>query len=305
MAKDIKQKRKLNIEVTPIVKKIEALTKRLVQTKVIGEYISVFKGAGLEFDGFKHYTQDMDAGEIDWKASVRAKELLVQKYREVRELLVYFMFDVSDSMIFGSTTKLKNEYAAEFILALTYTILTAGDSVGVINFSDRVVNRVSASKGTTQFYKIANRLMQPELYGGGFNLSVASDFALNFIKKKGSVVLIVSDFYGLGKGIAWQKKLKLMSAKFDLVCIIVRDPRDIMLPSDVKQVMVEDPFSGNRLLIDSKLLKERYESYTRKQDKALLKFFDENNIDYMVLNTDQDYLQAMFKFFNVRKSKVR
>ncbi|MFH0798009.1 MAG: DUF58 domain-containing protein [Candidatus Woesearchaeota archaeon] len=297
-------KRRLNIEVTPIVKKIEALTKRLVQTKVLGEYISVFKGAGLEFDGFKAYTPDMDGGEIDWKASVRAKELLVKKYREIRELQVYFLLDVSESMVFGSTEKLKNEYSVEFLLALSYTILTAGDSVGTIVFSDHVVHRISAGKGTTQFYRMARCLVDPTLYGGGYDLNKAADFALNFIKKRGSVVIIVSDFYGL-KETAWQKKLKLMAAKFDLVCVIIRDPRDKELPSDVGQVMIEDPYSGNRLVIDSKLLKKRYESYTKKQDKELISFFDENNIDYIELATNKDYLDAMFTFFNMRKKNIR
>lgn len=297
-------KRHLNVEITPIVKKIEALTKRLVQTKVLGEYISVFKGAGLEFDGFKQYTPDVDAEEIDWKASVRAKELLVKKYREIRELQVYFLLDVSESMVFGSTEKLKNEYSVEFLLALAYTILTAGDSVGVIAFSDHVIERVSAGKGTSQFYRMARYLVDPTLYGGGYDLANVSDFSLNFIKKRGSVVIIVSDFYGL-KNSNWQKKLKLMSAKFDLVCVLIRDPRDKQLPEDVGQVMVEDPYSGKRLIIDSRLLKARYESFTKRQDKDLLGFFEENNIDYIELTTDKDYLDAMFTFFNMRKRKIR
>ncbi|RME55446.1 DUF58 domain-containing protein [Candidatus Woesearchaeota archaeon] len=299
------EKRKVNIQVTPIVKKIEALTKRLVQTKVLGEYISVFKGAGLEFDGFKHYTPDMDASQIDWKASVRAKELLVQKYREVRELEVYFLLDVSNSMIFGSTEKLKNEFAGEFLLAMTYTILTAGDSVGIILFSDHIVHKINASKGTTQFYRIARFLTDPTIYGGGYDLVGAADFTLGFVKKKNSVVILLTDFLGLNKTTLWQKKLKLMAAKFDFVSVIIKDPRDIYLPEGIGEVMVEDPYTGDRLMIDSDLLRERYLSYTKKQDKEFIQFFEQNNIDYMQLMTDKDYIQSMFEFFNVRKSKIK
>ncbi|MEA3378508.1 MAG: DUF58 domain-containing protein [Nanoarchaeota archaeon] len=295
-------KRRLNVEVTPIVKKIEALTKRLVRTQILGEYISLFKGGGLEFDGFKDYNPALDASEIDWKASVRTKKLLVKKYREVRELEIYFLLDVSQSMIFGSTKKLKNEYAAEFLLAMAYTILSAGDAVGLIAFSDQVMHITQANKGTPHFYQMADQIIDPDLYGGGFNFDAGEKFALNFIKKKGSVVIVISDFYGL-QDKAWQHRMRLMAAKFDLICILVRDPRDKSLPDKVGQVIVQDPYTHERLLIDSSLLQERYSSFTKKQDKNLFAFFDDHSIDYMELSTDQDYLESLFKFFDMRRRK--
>jgi len=299
-----KEKKRLKVEVTPLIKKIEALTKRIVRTRTLGEYISVFRGAGLEFDGYKFYTPDMDASRIDWKASIRARELLVKFYREIRELQVYFLFDVSESMVFGSTDKLKNEYAVEFILALAYTIINAGDSVGLITFSDRVIHRIRAGKGIRQFYKIASILLDPTLYGGGYNLTNVEEFSLGFIKKKGSLAIIVSDFYGL-KGTLWQRKLKLMAAKFDTVCIVVRDPRDKYMPSDVHEVMIEDPYTGKRLLIDAALIKQRYESFTKKQDKALFDAFEDANVDAMELSTDKPLVQSLIDFFIVRRRKLR
>jgi uncharacterized protein (DUF58 family) len=155
------EKRKLKVDIAPLIKKIEALTKRIVRTRTMGEYISVFRGAGLEFDGYKEYMPDMDASAIDWKASVRARELLVKKYREIRDLEVYFVMDVSESMVFGSTEKLKNEYAVEFILSLAYTIIGAGDAVGLITFADSIITKYKAAKGTYQFYKMANKHIDP------------------------------------------------------------------------------------------------------------------------------------------------
>lgn len=297
------EKRKLKVEITPLIKRIEALTKRIVRTKTLGEYISIFKGAGLEFDGYRQYTTDMDASRIDWKASVRSRSMLIKVYREIRDLHVYFVFDVSESMVFGSTEKLKNEYAVEFALALAYTILGAGDAVGLITFSDNIIHRFKAAKGTQQFYKMAKVLLDPTLYGGGYNLANTAEFVLNFVERKNSLVIVVSDFYG-SKGASWKRKLKLMSAKFDTVCLVVRDPRDKSLPEDVKSVLVEDPFTGDRLLIDSALLKQRYETYVRQQDKELFNYFKEVNIDGVELVTDKPLVRTLLDFFITRRRKL-
>ncbi|MCG2719896.1 MAG: VWA domain-containing protein, partial [Nanoarchaeota archaeon] len=234
---------------------------------------------------------------------VRVRQLLVKKYREIRDLQVYFVMDVSESMVFGSTAKLKNEYSVEFILSLAYTILGAGDAVGLVTFSDNVITKFKAAKGINQFYKMAKILVDPTLYGGGYNLDTAEEFILNFVTRKGSVVILVSDFYGM-EGNAWKRRLKLLSAKFDVVCLVVRDPRDKYMTEEVRNVIMEDPFTGDRLLVDSAYIKERYESYTKKQDKELFGLFKEANVDALELPTDQPLLNVLMDFFKVRRSKM-
>lgn len=295
-----REERKLKVDIVQIIRKIEAITKRIVQTKTLGEYISVFRGAGLEFEGYKPYTTDIDASKIDWKASVKSKQMLVKVYREIRELEIYFMLDLSSSMVFGSEDKLKNECAAEFVLALAYTILNAGDSVGLITFSDGVKHHIKAMKGIRQFYKLARIIVDPTVYGGGYNITAAEEFSLGFVTKRNSVVILVSDFYG-AKGNAWQKRLKMMGGKFDLVCIPVRDPRDTTMPSDVGEVMVEDPYSGERMLIHSALIKQRYDAYARKQDRELAATFKECNADSMTLNTETPLYESLVSFFTMRR----
>lgn len=301
---DKDEKKRLKVDIAHIIKKIEAITKRIVQTRALGDYISVFRGAGFEFEGYKPYSPDIDASKIDWKASVKAKQMLVKVYREIRELEIYFVLDVSSSMIFGSQDKLKNEVAAEFVLALSYTILSAGDSVGLITFSDNVKHYTKAGKGVRQFYKIARVILDPNMYGGAYNLADAGEFALNFIRKKHSVVIIVSDFYGT-KGTQWQRKLKLMGGKFDAICIMVRDPRDTTMPGDVGEVMIEDPYTGERTLIHSALIKQRYDAISRRQDRELLNTFKEANVDAMVLETEKPLYDTLVRFFELRRRRRR
>ena len=103
-------KRELKIDLTKNIKKLEITTRRLVGAQLIGSYKSAFKGHGLEFANYKEYTQNDDASLIDWKASVRTGKLLIKEYEEERKLDVFFLIDVSSSMVFVSTDKLKNEY---------------------------------------------------------------------------------------------------------------------------------------------------------------------------------------------------
>ena len=296
------EERRLNVDLHLIIKKVEALTKRIVRTPTLGEYTSIFKGGGLEFDGYKEYSQDMDASKIDWKSSVRTKKLTVKVYREIRELQVYFIFDASSNMVFGSADKLKNEIAAEFSLALAYIILSAGDKVGCITYNESLIRIIEPGGGTHQFYKIAKHLMDPNIYGGKFNLAGAAEFALNRIARKNTVAILVSDFYGQPLHV-WEQKIKNMAIKFDTFCLLVRDPRDKELPEDVGLVMVEDPQSGKEMLIESKLLSRRFREFTQKQDNELFEFLHHRRIDFMELLTNEDYLKKLVQFFGVRKGR--
>ena len=91
------------------MKEFEIAIKKMVFTRIVGRYTSIFRGKGLEFDTYRNYSPGDDASFIDWKASARANELLVKEYVEERDVKIFFLVDVSSSMVFGSTEKLKNE----------------------------------------------------------------------------------------------------------------------------------------------------------------------------------------------------
>ena len=109
----------LNIDLLPVLRKIPFVKKGLLTSTTVGAYKSVFKGRGLEFAGYRPYSTTDDASLIDWKATARTGDVLVREYIEERNLNIIFLFDVSDSMLFGSTDKLKAEYAAELVASLS------------------------------------------------------------------------------------------------------------------------------------------------------------------------------------------
>jgi len=296
-------KRKVNVDIPAAMQKLKIIINMLMTTKFLATYVSVFRGKGLEFDSYRHYTMSDDASLIDWKASARAKELLVRKYVEERKLEVFFLIDVSNSMIFGSTEKLKNEYTAELVVALANAVLTAGDKVGYAFFSSDVTLKIPPQTGKKQFYTLAKELVNPDTYGGGFDLYNALQFPLTFINP-GGIIFVVSDFIGI-RDDTWIKPLKWLSAKHDVICLMIRDPRDKILPKDMGQVLVADPYSHREVLIDSKLVREAYQAYAERQEKELERIAKESSVGFVPIYTDKSFVEPIVELFMTRKRRWR
>ena len=290
----------LKIELLPVLKKIPFVKKSILATGTIGEYKSVFKGKGLEFVDYRNYTESDDASLIDWKASARAGDILVREYIEERNLNIVFVLDVSNSMLFGSTEKLKVEYAAELIASLAHAMLEAGDNVGLVLFTDKITAKLLPNRGKQQYYSITRILLNPEYYGGKIDVIEVSKFLLTTLKE-GTIIILVSDFINFEGG--WEKYLEFMSAKFEVIGFMIRDPRDSILPEDVGQVVIEDPYSNKQLLIEPELVKKSYEVVIKKQITDIKEKFTKLRDDMLVLETDKPFIKPIVSFFRRRGYK--
>jgi hypothetical protein len=294
--------KKLKLELSHTIERLEEITKNLVTTRFIGNYKSVFKGKGLEFADYRKYSEDDDASLIDWKATVRANQTLVKEYVEERNLNIFFLIDASSSMILGSTPKLKIEYAAELIASLSYAILNSGDCIGLVLFSDHVTKYIPLDKGPKQFYIILDTLVNGDFYGGNFNFSAALEYVL-FTLPKSSLLIIVSDFIIPGNN--WEANFKIIAEKFDTIGIMVRDPRDITLPKVTGQVILSDPFTGKKMFVDTKSVGDLYKNETKSEIKKIKSIFLNSNSDLLLLTTNKDFFNPLIDFFKRRKEKWR
>ena len=293
---------KLRVDLKPAIKRLEIITSEVVSAGVVGQYKSVFKGKGSEFDGYRDYSLDDDASLIDWKASVRGNKLFVKQFVEERNINIFFLVDVSESMVFGSTSKLKNEYAAEIVGSLAHIILEAGDRIGMAMFSDKIVKKVPPSSGRNQFYVVSRNLVDSGSYGGKYDLVAAIKFLIGFLKER-SIVMIVSDFIGL-KG-DWEKYLKIAGRKYDLIGVMVRDPRDRYLPTDNTNVFVTDPYSNKQVVFNPAVLKKSYESFVTVEEEKIKSVFLNSNCDFINLSTDKHFESSFINFFRRRQRKTR
>ncbi|MBW2989657.1 DUF58 domain-containing protein [Candidatus Woesearchaeota archaeon] len=292
---------KLKISLKPSFKELEVFTKRVVNSGLLGSYLSVFKGQGLEFEDYKHYTTDDDASSIDWKASLRTNNILIKKFAEERELNIFLLIDVSATMFFGSTSKLKNEYAAELASSLCFAILRSGDSVGFALFSNKIKQESFPAKDERQFYLLLRSLTNQKNYGGTCNFKDAIEFTMARIKPN-SIVMVISDFIDFGKG--WEKLIKVAAGEFDLIGIMVRDPRDKTLPILKNRVLLEDPVSGKQLLVDTNQIAEKYRRYSARQEATIKDIFLKAGADFVSLSTDKDFSGPILSFFHNRLQRL-
>ena len=289
--------------IKPAIKKLEIITRGLVSSHVVGRYKSVFKGKGLEFDEYRPYTPQDDVRSIDWKASVRTKELLVKDYEEERNLNVFMLINVGSSMVYSSADNpLKNEYAAQIAASLAYAILKAEDAVGFATFNYNIVRSSPPSIGDEQFYILSKVLVDSNLYGGGCNLAKALRFTLGYLKAF-SVVIIISDFIGL-KG-EWERYLRMASRKFDVIGIMVKDPLDVELPMTDKQIVVQDPYSDKQLVIQPSSIRNSYNKYAKQHEKRISDIFMKIGGGFTSLTTDKDFVKPILELFKRRIKRWR
>ena len=290
-------RRYLNVDLPKAMKEFEVAIKKMVVTRIIGRYQSIFRGRGLEFDAYREYSSGDDASQIDWKASARANELLIKEYVEERDVKIFFLIDVSSSMVFGSTPKLKNEYTLEMIAALANLIVKSGDRVGFALFNDKIVKMTAPAGGPRQLYVLTKSLLEPSVYGGGYNLDAALKFCSNSLSSTISLLIIVSDFVGPHN---WASSLKLAARKFDTIGIKVSDPRDRTLPAGAGPIVLSDPYSEKTVLVDPSLIREKYERYCIAQQQAIEKTFQEANADLVTLDTAKPFVIPLINFFRQR-----
>ncbi len=291
----------LHLNLTPKLKKLDVNSRRdVLAMSMQGDWSTTFKGRGIEFAGFRAYQYGDDASLIDWKASLRSKEILIKEFEEFKNFTIFFLLDVSDSMLFSSHEKLKCEYAAEVVYVLADAMNKAGDSIGMAMFNSTFVNKIAPFIGTEVLNNMKSNLINGKNYGGGFDFKKVIMMTRSFLVGR-AVIVIVSDFIGLPVG--WEKYVEMMSQEFELVAIMVRDPRDREIPADAGQLMLKDPYSGDNIYVDTKVISELYKQEVISQEEYIKYIFKRSRGDFVLLTTDdEDYIRTLVKFFQ-RRSK--
>ena len=281
------------------VKKIQFKAKYMVNDAFAGEYLSVFKGRGMEFEEVREYVPGDDIRNIDWNVTARSQKPYIKTFRDERELVVFFLVDVSASSHFGTQKKFKNEVSAEITALLAYTALRSNDKVGLIIFSDHVEHYIPPKKGRGHVWSLIRDILSFKSKAKKTDISVPIDF-MNKVMKKKAITFLISDFQGEG----FENKLRSFSRKHDLVAISVTDPREIEIPN-IGYIELEDAETGESLLINTSDL-NGVQSFSKKAKLALRekkRFFQKNGIDFLDVRTDGSYFDTLIKFFRERERK--
>ena len=288
-------------EILKKIRKLELRTRRFVETAFAGQYHSVFKGRGMNFDEFRQYDFGDEIRSIDWNVTARMGEPFVRKYVEERELTVMLLIDVSASGSFGSVSASKRELAAEVASLLAFCAIRNNDKVGLILFTDVVELYIAPKKGRTHILRLIREILFYEPTGKKTDLAKPLDF-LNRVTIRRAVVFVISDFHAQN----YEKALTICSRRHDLIAVVIEDPGEQSLPK-IGTVRVEDPQSGSVFEVDFSNPRVRSEFSRRaEQERAERELlFRRKNIDSIVLRTDRDYFPALRSFFLRRESRLR
>lgn len=298
----MKRERYLNVDIEKRIGELQDEMKEFLLKHKL--YRILLRGKGLEFESYRDYSADDDAQSIDWKASRRTNKILVRQYRDERNLKIVFVIDVGKNMVFGSAEKLKCEYAAELIAALAHLVIITGDRVGFVLFNEEVKEFIPPKGGMKSFDILIDKITNPEIYDKASNLEKAFDFVYKYINPTIDSVVIVSDFISFDEKSAMG--LSLVSKKFETLALMVRDPLDLTLPEYSEEVVIEDPKTGDQLLINPKIARQTYEKFVRKQEEFLRKNCLENNIDLLELITNHPFVHYLSEFLKGRTlGKIR
>ncbi|MEY2439327.1 MAG: hypothetical protein QOI34_712 [Verrucomicrobiota bacterium] len=286
-----------------ILKKIRALeikTRGLVETAFAGDYHSVFKGRGMNFEDVREYQPGDEIRAIDWNVTARMGNAFVKKFTEERELTVMLIVDVSASGNFGSTTQSKRELAAEVACLIAFSAIRNNDKVGLLLFTDQVELFIPPKKGRSHTLRLIREILFFEPEHRGTQPALALDY-LNKIVTRRAVVFFISDFQAPD----FSQALAVTARRHDFIAVHIQDEREKIFPN-IGILTLEDAETGEQIEINTgdRGTRTRLADAAEQREAELLRILRRSNIDAIALRTGDDYLPALRSFFKQRTRRL-
>jgi uncharacterized protein (DUF58 family) len=283
------------------VRKIEIKTRGLSRNIFAGEYHSAFKGRGMAFSEVREYQFGDDIRNIDWNVTARYSTPYVKIFEEERELTVMLLIDVSGSRDFGTFEKTKKNVITELSAVLSFSAIQNNDKIGVIFFSDKIEKFIPPKKGKSHILRIIRELIDFHPESNGTDITEAVRYLTNAIKKR-CTAFVISDFMDDNQEL--EMALSIANNKHDMVALNIYDERETKLPS-IGMIKFKDAEKGNYVWVDSSSRKTRklYADWWIKHLGTLDVMFKKCGVDYVSVNTNEDYVKSLMTLFKKRALK--
>lgn len=282
------------------VRAIELKARRLVDANFLGEYRSVFRGLGLEFDELRPYVPGDDVRSIDWNTYARTRQPMVRIYREDRDLTVLFAVDASASQREGVNEQAKSDLVAELCAVLALAAVRNNDRVGLLLFASQAERYVRPASGTRHVLRVVREVLTAKPQTSGTDIGAALSYVTG-IHQRRATLFILSDFLAEG----YERSLRAAAKRFQVVAIRVRDPIDEQLP-DAGIVRVRNAETGTEVLVDtsSSTVRDTYAARVKQLDRSRERLFGELGIDEIPVQVGEDYVGALLRFFKRKAASV-
>ncbi|HWD17793.1 MAG TPA: DUF58 domain-containing protein [Verrucomicrobiae bacterium] len=313
-------------EILKKIRQIELRTTRLVTETLGGQYHSVFKGQGMNFEEVREYQPGDEVRAIDWNVTARMNHPFVKKFVEERELTLILMVDLSGSGLFGSGEQSKRELAAEIASVLAFSAIRNNDKVGMILFTDTVEKYIPPKKGRRHVLRVIREILlfQPRQRGTDFHEALD---VLNRLARRHAIVVLISDFLFEKPSTPanrteknWRSShfvsptlgptslpaLRQANRRHDVIAIQVVDRYELKLPA-LGRLVFTDAETGEVLEINTNDARKMaaFAERRAKHQAELMRLFRSANIDAIETTTDQPYAAALGKFFETREKRRR
>lgn len=295
-----------NLSSTPehILRRLEWTVIRRLDGLLQGDYRTLMRGAGLDLADLREYQHGDDVRHIDWNVTARLQTPYVREYTEDREVAAWFLLDLSASADFGSSEVRKRAVAADFVALISRLLTRHGNRVGGILYGSGVDEMIPARAGRRHVLHLMQRILdRPEITSGGetrlLDLMLAG---ANFLQRR-STVFIVSDFISLP---GWEPALGQLARRHEVTAVRLSDPLESALP-DLGLLTMEDAETGEQILVDThdSGFRARLSELAAEREDTLRQSLAAAGVDTLELSTDDDLLEAVLRFTDLRKRRAR
>jgi uncharacterized protein (DUF58 family) len=282
------------------IRQIEMRTVRLVEDLMAGQYHSVFKGRGMDFDEVREYQPGDEVRRIDWNVTARTGVAHIKKYIEEREMTVMLLVDASASGATGSINQSKRELAAELAAVFAFSAVRNNDKVGLLLFTDGAERFIRPGKGRKHVLRIIGEVLTYQPVSRGTDLTSALQH-INRAMTRRTVVFVLSDFMDEG----FERALKITSQKHDVIAVPVSDASELAIP-DIGWITFEDAETGELVEFDSgdARLRAAFAEAAGQRVADLRRLLRRSGLDTIEVQTDQPYLKALMQFFENRYRRL-
>ena len=302
-------------EILKKIRQIELRTNRLVNETLGGQYHSVFKGQGMNFEEVREYQPGDEVRTIDWNVTARMNHPFVKKFVEERELTLMLVVDLSGSGLFGSGEQSKRELAAEIASVLAFSAIRNNDKVGLILFTDEVEKYMPPKKGRRHVLRVIREILFFEPQRRGTNVSGALEF-LNRVTAHRAITVVISDFLGPAEQQSVPKAgtsaiaplssaLRQTNRRHDVVAVQITDPHEMELPA-LGRLILQDAETGEVVEVNTSAATRRvFAEQQQQQQSELERLLRGARIDAIRVRTSEPYAAALGRFFETRERRRR
>ena len=295
----------LSPDIIQKIKKVHIKTGRMVNTIMAGQYRSIFRGVGIEFEEVREYTPGDEVKSIDWKVSARMGKPFIKRYREEREQVVMLLVDMSASGRFGTTERIKRETVAEIAAILAFNAVRNNDKAGAVLFTDQVERYIPPKKGSAHVWRLIREIFTFQPRNTGTDIVAAVEFLARVCRKR-SVAFLVSDFLTEDFGRTATLRIKSAVRKHELISVLVTDPGEFRLP-DGGIIAMQDLETGAVRYMDAadRATRRQYQANRQALHQRILQTHRSMDLDCIEMPTDGDAADALVSYFRYRERRRR